>query len=113
MLFTNQLYLLGCWITSHYSRERIGLQYIWLWIAAFVDVILYAFLALVVKGFIIVNGGSIRVTTGEERVHKSLTSQRSGGSRDVTTTVAIGLLFYPAVYLVTVSLRPFKWYIGF
>jgi len=91
-----------CWITSRYNRERIGLQYIWLWIAAFVDVILYAFLALVVKGFIIVNGGSIRVTTGEERVHKCLTSQRSGGSRDATTTVAIGLLFYPAVYLVTV-----------
>jgi len=90
-----------CWISSGYNGERIGTEYLWLWVAAFVDIVLYVFLALVVKGFIVINGSTIRITTGEERVRQSLTSRRSSG-KDVTSTVAIGLLFYPAVYTVTV-----------
>lgn len=65
-----------------------------------------------VKGFIVVNGNRMRFTSGDERVDVSLTSQHSGGSRDVTTTVAIGLLLYPAVYIVTVGLLLFKQHIN-
>lgn len=90
---------------AHYPAERIGLEYIWLWIAAFVDIIVYVFLALVVKGFVIVNGGRMHIATGEERVHKAFTSSSrsrpSGATRD-HQTIATSLLFYPAVYLVTV-----------
>jgi hypothetical protein len=90
-----------CWITANYNRERIGTQYLWLWIAAFVDTILYVFLALVVKGFVIIEGSKVRIATGEDRVRQSSTS-RSGSGKDVTSTVAISLLFYPAVYIITV-----------
>jgi len=102
LTFTNQLGTLGCWISSGYNGERIGTEYMWLWIAASVDIVLYVFLALVVKGFIVINGSTIRITTGEERVCQSWTSRRSSG-KDVTSTVAIGLLFYPVVYTITVG----------
>jgi len=90
-----------CWITSAYTGERIGTEYLWLWIAAFVDIVLYVLLALVVKGFIVINGCKIRIPANEERVRQSWTSRRSSG-KDVTSTVAIGLLFYPVVYTITV-----------
>lgn len=101
--------MLGCWITAHYSAERIGLEYLWLWIAAFVDIIVYVFLALVVKGFIIVNGGKMRIATGDDRVQRAFTSSsrsHSGGASRDHQAIATSLLFYPAVYIITVrSLR--------
>lgn len=67
------------------------------------DLIIYIFLALVVKGFVVVNGTSIRIATGEERGHNLFTSSNhTGGGRD-SKAVATSLLFYPAVYIVTVS----------
>ena len=103
----------GCWITSHYPGERIGLEYAWMWVAALVDIFVYISLALVVTGYVTVNGGKIRITTGEERVPMSLTSSRgSAGSRE-GTTMATKLLFYPAVYLITVSLKPSKQHISY
>ena len=96
----------GCWITAHYLTQRITLEYLWLWMTAFVDLIVYAFLALVVKGFIVVNGSSIHITTGEERVQKQFASSQQGSSgKDTGKSVALGLLFYPAVYIITVSLH--------
>lgn len=89
----------GCWITSDYPGERLGLEYLWLYLAAAVDVLLYTFLALVVKGFAVVDGSKVRFTTGQERVHKHLTTY-GGGNRSIAT----GLLFYPAVYFITVSI---------
>ena len=59
---------------------------------------LYTFLALIVKGFVVVDGYKVRFTTGQERVHRHLTTY-GGGNRSIAT----GLLFYPAVYIITVS----------
>ena len=49
--------LLGCWISETYSRERIGLEYFWLWAAAFIQVAIYVFLALVFRGMIVIEKG--------------------------------------------------------
>ena len=95
----------GCWITAHYPSERIGLEYIWLWLAALVDIVVYVFLALVVKGFIIVNRGRMRIATREERVRRAFTFSSynlPGNATRDHQTIAASLLFYPAVYLVTV-----------
>jgi len=91
-----------CWITAHYSSERIVLEYLWLYISAFASLIIYAFLALVVKGFVIVNGRSIRITTGEERVNEQFISTNHNGVGKDSKSIAMGLLFYPAVYIITV-----------
>lgn len=62
------------------------------------NILLYTFLALIVKGFVVVDGTKVRFPTGQERVHKHLTTY-GGGNRSIAT----GLLFYPAVYIITVS----------
>jgi hypothetical protein len=107
MSFTDWLASSGCWISSHYLGERIGLQYIWMCIAAFVDIVVYIALALIVRGLVTVNGAKIRFATGGKRVHRSLSSSHghsSAGGLD-GTTISIKLLFYPAVYIITVSLK--------
>ncbi|KIM75363.1 hypothetical protein PILCRDRAFT_827270 [Piloderma croceum F 1598] len=91
-----------CWITARYPSQRIALEYLWLWITAFVDLVVYASLALILKGFIIVNRGSIRFTTSEDRVQRQFTSSQSTSRRQDSNSVAMRLLFYPAVYIITV-----------
>jgi hypothetical protein len=91
-----------CWITSHYPSQRIGLEYLWMWIAALVVTVVYIVLALVVKGFVSVDGGRIRITIGQKRVHRDLTASHDGGAGRDGTSIAICLLFYPAVYIITI-----------
>ncbi|KAG5638296.1 hypothetical protein H0H81_000821 [Sphagnurus paluster] len=43
-----------CWIGDNYSREKIVLEYMWMWIAAFATLILYAIIAIVMRGILIV-----------------------------------------------------------
>jgi len=74
----------------------------WLYISAFASLVIYAFLVLIVKGFVVVNGRSIRITRGEERVHKQFISTNQNGTGKDNNSVAMGLLFYPAVYIITV-----------
>ena len=92
---------IGCWITARYPSQRIALEYLWLWITAFVDLVVYASLALILKGFVIVNRGSIHFTTSEDRLQSQFTSTQSTSRRQ--DSVAMRLLFYPAVYIITVS----------
>jgi len=70
----------------------------WLYTAAFVDLI-YSILALVVKGFIIIDGSSIRIATGEEQVHKTFVASGRGGTGKESKSIALSLLFYPVVYI--------------
>lgn len=41
----------------------MGLQYMWMWLAAFVTIVVYIFLALVVKRIISIDGYRIRWTS--------------------------------------------------
>lgn len=89
-----------CWI-EHNNFQRMGLQYMWMWLAAFITIVVYIFLALVVKRIISVDGYKIRWTSPETR---SVTP--SDGSdprqRGDEGAIALRMLFYPAVYIVTV-----------
>lgn len=40
--------LIGCWITEDYPVQRIVLEYMWMWITAFLNFLLYIPMALVV-----------------------------------------------------------------
>ncbi|KAJ8520137.1 hypothetical protein ONZ45_g3019 [Pleurotus djamor] len=42
-----------CWITEDFAQERIALEYFWMWLAAFTNIVIYILLALLVKGHII------------------------------------------------------------
>ncbi|KAG1800927.1 uncharacterized protein HD556DRAFT_1340791 [Suillus plorans] len=89
-----------CWIERN-NFQRIGLQYMWMWFAAFITIVVYIFLALVVKRIVSIDGYKIRWASSEIR---SITP--SDGSdprqRGDEGAIALRMLFYPAVYIITV-----------
>ncbi|KAG1784074.1 hypothetical protein EV702DRAFT_1191079 [Suillus placidus] len=89
-----------CWIERN-NFQRIGLQYMWMWLAAFITIVVYIFLALVVKRIISVDGHKIRWTSPETR---SVTPSEGSDPRQRGDegAIALRMLFYPAVYIVTV-----------
>ena len=40
----------GCWIRDEYDAQRVGLEYVWLYMAMFVSITCYACIAATVKG---------------------------------------------------------------
>ncbi|KAG1749879.1 uncharacterized protein EDB91DRAFT_770404 [Suillus paluster] len=89
-----------CWIERN-NFQRMGLQYLWMWIAAFITIVVYIFLALVVKRVIIVDGHRIRWISAEARSRTPSDGSDPRPSRD-EGTIALRMLFYPAVYIITV-----------
>ncbi|KAJ8591501.1 hypothetical protein M405DRAFT_788739 [Rhizopogon salebrosus TDB-379] len=89
-----------CWIERNNS-DRIGLQYLWMWVAAFLTIVVYIFLALVVKRIIILDGNRIRWPSVESRSMPPSDSSDLRPQRD-EGAIALRMLFYPAVYLITV-----------
>ncbi|KAG2350245.1 hypothetical protein BDR05DRAFT_954341 [Suillus weaverae] len=89
-----------CWIERN-NFQRIGLQYMWMWLAAFITIVVYIFLALVVKRIISIDGHRIRWTSPETR---SVTPSEGSDpqQRGDEGAIALRMLFYPAVYIVTV-----------
>ncbi|EGO05201.1 hypothetical protein SERLA73DRAFT_174199 [Serpula lacrymans var. lacrymans S7.3] len=91
-----------CWIKRD-NFERIGLEYLWLWIAAFINIVVYVFLALVVRGIIVIDGLTIRWPRNRPRRRQnrdSTDSQHPLGKDE--SAIAVQMLFYPAVYIITV-----------
>lgn len=96
-----------CWISnSHIHQEGIALEYVWIWIAGLTDLTVYIFLALVLFDFISVEKGSIRLTSREEREKTQEKNLAMGVDRSATENAARRLLWYPVVYLVSVSPKP-------
>lgn len=84
-----------CWITSDYPVQRIVLEYLWMWITAFANIILYIpmALALVYDATVAVNGWHVRIV-------KNPKSYRD--DRRPEMKLAIKMLVYPAAYTITV-----------
>ncbi|KAG1757692.1 hypothetical protein EDB19DRAFT_1658550 [Suillus lakei] len=59
-----------CWIARN-NFQRMGLQYMWMWLAAFITIVVYIFMALVVKRIIIIDGYRIRWMSPETRSNMS------------------------------------------
>ncbi|KII93802.1 hypothetical protein PLICRDRAFT_171509 [Plicaturopsis crispa FD-325 SS-3] len=85
-----------CWIRNQYSVQQIVLDYLWIWIAAFSNCIIYVLLALVTNDLVILDDGKFRITTHTERL------ARRGAAKPTRASIARQMLYYPAVYLVTV-----------
>jgi hypothetical protein len=79
-----------CWITAKFTNERIGLEYLWLWLACFLNIILYVFLALVIKGVVIVENGRMRFRKSNEPRRAKFTSSR--GDHADASAVAMRML---------------------
>jgi len=79
-----------CWITGNYPVERIALEYFWLWMSAFLNIVIYIFLALIIKGVLVVENGKIRLLRNHERT----TNHYASG-------IGTQMLYYPVVYIIT------------
>jgi hypothetical protein len=105
----------GCWITDHYQLERIALEYFWVWLAAFLNILIYIFLALVINGVVVLESGRIYLQRNCNRTNSHFTSVI--GTQMLWYVVSLGLLSviehlycyltpsYPLVYIVTVYIR--------
>lgn len=81
------------------------LEYLWMWLAAFLMLVLYGIIALVMHGFIVVEGKKIRLRNQGD----ALGTKELGASSDVddeeeraNKQIANLMLFYPAVYILCV-----------
>ncbi|KAK0211095.1 hypothetical protein DFS33DRAFT_1270966 [Desarmillaria ectypa] len=98
-----------CWITRDFRTEQIALEYGWVWFAASVNIMCYAMIALVLKGIVLVDGYKIRLrrrsdassveTSIDGTIEMSPSVQRSNA---IAMQMLLGLLSYPAVYLVAI-----------
>ncbi|KAH8835659.1 hypothetical protein DL96DRAFT_1575105 [Flagelloscypha sp. PMI_526] len=88
-----------CWITEDYPSERITLEYLWLWVAAIVNIVCYAAIFLVIKGY--AHYDSSKRTFQRSPQTFSVTSSHIPHSSR-TSAIAKQMLYYPAVYLVCI-----------
>ncbi|PAV21999.1 hypothetical protein PNOK_0195600 [Pyrrhoderma noxium] len=89
-----------CWITKRYHLQQYLLDYLFMWLTAFANIILYVPLCLVLKGIISVNGLHVKYRRKENRQH--ITTQGSHTSGKGVDSIAMQMLFYPAIYTLTV-----------
>lgn len=90
-----------CWITDAFDTERITLEYLWVWTTAVLNIVCYILIALMIRGLIVVNGHKITfrhrsaIVETFHRVNNPI-ARRS-------KSLATQMLFYPAVYISTVT----------
>jgi hypothetical protein len=95
-----------CWITENYGFDRIALEYFWLWLTVIINSICYAIMALVVKGVLHVDGMRFRYLgwKSKSRVRLGMVTDTDWGKtdREKSSAIAMQLLFYPMIYIITV-----------
>ncbi|KAI6031655.1 hypothetical protein BKA83DRAFT_4203495 [Pisolithus microcarpus] len=85
-----------CWI-NRTTIEQIGLDYIWMWMAAVLNIISYLLLVLVVKRVVLLDGYRFRWRGEQDEIVTPY-----GCGRSVEDIKAIRMLFYPLVYIIVV-----------
>lgn len=85
-----------CWIDGS-TAEQIGLDYMWMWLAAVLNIISYLFLVFVIKRAARADGNSFRWWGKQER--RSV-SHAVGSS--IESVRANQMFFYPLVYIIVV-----------
>ncbi|KAI9435370.1 hypothetical protein F5148DRAFT_1380385 [Russula earlei] len=79
-----------CWIASTYSVQRIAADYAFFWITAASNIVIYSILFLFIKGYIATDGW---------RIYRRPVRQEIS---DLSSKRAYGLLYYPAVYIISI-----------
>ena len=84
----------GCWITSDYPVQRIVLEYLWMWITAFLNFILYIPIALVIMfdATVAMNGWHIRFV-------KNPMSLREDGRAEKRLAVKMLVYVFSCIFL--------------
>ncbi|TFK38107.1 hypothetical protein BDQ12DRAFT_683986 [Crucibulum laeve] len=88
-----------CWIREEFKVERIVFEYLWMWLSAFIMLVLYGIIALVMRGILVVEDG-VHWHTKKDHVKPDL----SGAEEDdvyekQSKAIANLMLFYPAIYI--------------
>lgn len=58
----------GCWIGNNYGTEKVIFEYLWLWIAAFIMLVLYGLTALVMRGILVIKDESEDDSEGRSKL---------------------------------------------
>lgn len=48
---------IGCWIEKRFKAEQIVTEYLWVWVAGFLMIILYTIMFLVIRGWFVIDNG--------------------------------------------------------
>ncbi|KAF9010025.1 hypothetical protein BDQ17DRAFT_1234944, partial [Cyathus striatus] len=83
-----------CWIGPEYKIERIVFEYLWMWIAGGIMLILYGIIFLVMRGILDFNGGIKFHLKGRVTAVSEYNQEK-----DRKKNIANLMLFYPAVYI--------------
>ncbi|KAF8068761.1 hypothetical protein FPV67DRAFT_1652217 [Lyophyllum atratum] len=100
-----------CWIGDNYMKEKIIFEYLWMWLAGFIMLIIYGMTAIVMRGILVVGDESERSGrwglrwnwSGRKRTRQAFVDD-NGEEEEERQAKAIAnlMLFYPAVYIVCV-----------
>ncbi|KAK0220350.1 hypothetical protein IW262DRAFT_1461614 [Armillaria fumosa] len=91
-----------CWIRDEYGAERIALEYLWIWIALAIMVIIHGLIALVMRGFIIVDE-DVHFMIHGNRVRQDLTVADDEDERQSKAVTNLMLmLVHPILYAICV-----------
>ncbi|KAL1670490.1 hypothetical protein GGG16DRAFT_105127 [Schizophyllum commune] len=86
-----------CWIRDEYDAQRVGLEYVWLYMAMFVSIICYACIAATVKGY---NVRSLFGASREPPVQRLYQQDRTNRRR--MNQMALQMMFF-ASFLFSLS----------
>ncbi|KIJ45112.1 hypothetical protein M422DRAFT_46923 [Sphaerobolus stellatus SS14] len=89
-----------CWIRKEHIRKGIGLEYAWMWFTACMNILFYIPVFLVLQNIVIVKPAKTRMgyklNFPSKKQRQDLRKMSMGGVK------AHRMLFYPAVYIMTV-----------
>ncbi|KAI6108428.1 hypothetical protein EDD16DRAFT_81346 [Pisolithus croceorrhizus] len=85
-----------CWIDRS-TVEQIGFDYMWMWMAAVLNIISYLLLVLVIKRVVLVDGNRLRWRRRRETIVAPY-----GMGTLAENVKATQMLFYPLVYIIVV-----------
>ncbi|KAF8894349.1 hypothetical protein CPB84DRAFT_1682661 [Gymnopilus junonius] len=91
-----------CWILDDYRAEQIVTEYLWSWTAGFVMLILYGITFMVMRGWIIVDNGVYWYKNYTAKLRDSRMGPIETEEDRTAKAIANMMLFYPAVYIITV-----------
>ncbi|KAF5359273.1 hypothetical protein D9756_003073 [Leucocoprinus leucothites] len=99
-----------CWISATYTPYRIALEYLWMWTAALLMLILYGIIALVMHGSLVAEGRRLRFRSANSEkprevgydVDESRSHSQDSEDERENKEIANMMLFYPAIYIACV-----------
>ncbi|KAG8692403.1 hypothetical protein FRC08_009797 [Ceratobasidium sp. 394] len=90
-----------CWITSGYNTERFVLQYLFMFVSAFVSLIVYCLIFFRLRGNLVGEGYKIRILSVPQSRAWNLQTGRAV-MESKTMAIAWQLMWYPVSYVILI-----------